>query len=129
VLVTVPRYAPGIHGIVTWYDQAVSMARMGGDGRFNSPRTTSFTRDIFPILKRADDMSAVHGVAHGNGVVRPLSDAARIGEFDDPRKRVDVQAKLTPSSATAPGPEQRPPGTMPRLFSGANPDPEGPIWT
>ena len=27
VVVTVPRYAPGIYGIVTWYDQAVNMAR------------------------------------------------------------------------------------------------------
>src|SRR5262249_37549395 len=36
VLITVPRYAPGIQGIVTWYDQAVSMARTGSDGRFNS---------------------------------------------------------------------------------------------
>jgi L-Lysine epsilon oxidase N-terminal len=62
VLVTVPRYAPGIEGIVTWYDRAVSMARTGSDGRFNSPKTTSFTRDIFPILKRADNLSAVHGV-------------------------------------------------------------------
>src|SRR4029077_1611812 len=94
-LVTVPRYAPGIEGVVTWYDRAVSMARTGSDGRFNSPRTTSFTRDIFPILKRADNLSAVHGVAHGNGSVRPLSDAARIAEFNDPAKRAAIQARLT----------------------------------
>jgi hypothetical protein len=40
-----------------------------------------------------------------------------------------VQSKLTPIGAAAPGPEQRPPGTMPRLYSGANPDPDGPVWT
>ena len=129
VLITVPRYAPGIQGIVTWYDRAVSMARTGSDRRFNSPRTTSFTRDIFPILKRADNLSAVHGVAHANGSVRPLSDAARIAEFNDPAKRAAIQARLTPTSIGAPGPEQRPTQTMPRLFSGANPEPDGPTWT
>jgi len=129
VLVTVPRYAPGIEGIVTWYDRAVSMARTGSDGRFNSPKTTSFTRDIFPILKRADNLSAVHGVAHANGTVRPLSDAARIAEFDDPAKRAAIQARLTAASTTADGPEQLPARTMPRLFSGANPEPDGPTWT
>jgi hypothetical protein len=129
VLVTVPRYAPGIEGIVTWYDRAVSMARTGNDGRFNSPRTTSFTRDIFPILRRADNLSAVHGVAHANGSVRPLSDAARIAEFSDPAKRASIQARLTATGVSASGPEQRPAQSMPRLFSGANPDPDGPTWT
>jgi hypothetical protein len=129
VVVTVPRYAPGTYGIVTWYDRAVSMARMGSDGRFNSPRTTSFTQDIYPILKRADNLSGVHGVAHANGVVRPLSDAARIADFADPQKRADVQSKLTAIGAQAQAPERLSPGTMPRLYSGANPDPDGPVWT
>ena len=42
VVVTVPRYAPGIYGIVTWFDQALNMARTGEDGTFRPPRTTSF---------------------------------------------------------------------------------------
>ena len=129
VLITVPRYAPAIQGVVTWYDRAVSMARTGSDGRFNAPRTTSFTRDIFPILKRADDLSAVHGVAHANGTIRPLSDAARIAGFSDPAKRAALQARLTPVGTDAQGPERRPASTMPRLFSGANPEADGPTWT
>jgi hypothetical protein len=129
VVVTVPRFAPATYGIVTWYDRAVSMARMGSDGRFNSPRTTSFTHDIYPILKRADDLRGVHGVAHGNGGVPLLSDAAQIKAFADPQKRAAVQSKLTPISAQAPTAEALPPGTMPRLNSGANPDPDGPTWT
>jgi len=129
VLVTVPRYAPDIYGIVTWYDRAVSMARMGSDGRFNSPRTTSFTQDIFPILRRADGLSAVHGVAHANSGVRPLSDATRIAQFGHPQVRARIQARLTADGAAATGPQLRPPGTMPRLFSGANPDSGGPAWT
>ena len=80
VVITVPRYAPGIYGIVTWYDQAVNMSRMTTDGRFNRPATTSFTHDIYPILKRADDLSGVHGVAHSLSAPA-LSDAARIAGF------------------------------------------------
>jgi hypothetical protein len=129
VLITVPRYAPAVQGIVTWFDRAVNMARIGSDGRFNAPKTTSFTRDIFPILKRADLLSAVHGVAHANGSIRPLSDGARIAGFSDPAKRAAVQAKLVPTGSSAPGPEQLPAQFMPRLYSGANPEPDGPTWT
>ncbi|MBR0718651.1 LodA/GoxA family CTQ-dependent oxidase [Bradyrhizobium liaoningense] len=129
VLVTVPRYAPGIQGIVTWYDQAVNMARTGSDGRFTAPRTTSFTHDVYPILSRADHLSGVHGTAHANGVIRPLSDAARLAGFSDPAKRKAIAQRLTQMAATANGPEQLPPGTMPRLFSGANPASDGPTFT
>jgi hypothetical protein len=128
VVITVPRYAPYNYGIVTWFDQALSMARTGTDGRFNLPKTTSFTRDIYPILKRADDLSGLHGIAHANGAIRPLADAARIASFSDQANRMHVQQKLTKLGAEAPGPEQLPPGTMPRLFSGANPDPDKPVW-
>lgn len=105
------------------------MARTGTDGIFNSPRTTSFTRDIYPILQRADHLSGVHGTAHANGVLRPLSDAARIAAFGDPSQRAKVLSKLAPIGTDAPGPQQLPPGQMPQLYSGANPDPDGPIWT
>ena len=128
VLITVPRYAPYNYGIVTWFDQALSMARTGADGRFNLPKTTSFTRDIYPILKRADDLSGLHGIAHANAVVRPLADAARIASFSDQANRLHVQQKLTKLGAEAPAPERLPSGTMPRLFSGANPDPDQPVW-
>jgi L-Lysine epsilon oxidase N-terminal/L-lysine epsilon oxidase C-terminal domain len=128
VVVTVPRYAPGIYGIVTWYDQAVNMARLTTDGRFNRPRTTSFTRDIYPILRRADDLSGVHRPAHSIAPRRALSDAARIAEFSDPNKRAAVLNRLTPVGAAAPNAQVLAPG-MPKLFSGANPAPDGPIWT
>jgi hypothetical protein len=126
-VVTVPPYAPGIYGIVTWYDQAVSMARTRPDGRFDTPRTTSFTRDIYPILKRADNLSGVHGTAHVNGPP-PLSDAARITGFGTAAKRAAVQSRLTAVGTEAktfeiPSPD------MPRLNSGANPDPDGPTFT
>lgn len=127
IVVTVPRYAPGIYGIVTWYDQAVSMARTRPDGRFDTPRTTSFTRDIYPILKRADNLSGVHGQAHVNGPP-PLSDAARITGFGTAAKRAAVQSRLTRVGTEAESFEIPSPN-MPRLNSGANPDPDGPTFT
>ena len=76
VVVTVPRYAPGMYGIVTWFDQALNMARTSEDGTFDSPRTTSFLQDIYPILKRADAVAAVHFTAHGRGATALTSPAA-----------------------------------------------------
>jgi hypothetical protein len=128
VLITVPRFAPGIYGVVTWYDQAVNMARSRPDGRFDRPRSTSFTRDIYPILKRADGLSNVQGVAHVNDTIRPLSDAARIAGFAVAANRAAVQSRLTPVGTSAGNFEILSSG-MPRLNSGANPDPGGPIFT
>src|SRR5262245_9470575 len=130
VVITVPRYAPGIYGIITWYDQAVNMSRMTTDGRFNRPATTSFTHDIYPILKRADNLSAVHGVAHSVGPPA-LADAARIASFSNASARAHVLAMLTPVGDPAPRAEELPPVKMPKLFSGANPnpDPAAPPWT
>ena len=100
VVITVPRYAPGIYGIVTWYDQAVNMARMTTDGRFNRPATTSFTHDIYPILKRADDLSAVHGVAHCEWGDRRSSELhGSLLQRSGQRGR--TARRLTPSSSDA----------------------------
>lgn len=127
VVVTVPRFAPATYGVVTWYDQAVNMARTRPDGRFDMPRTTSFTRDIYPILKRADNLSGVHGTAHVNGP-RPLSDAARIAGFDTAAKRAAIKSRLTPVGTKADSFEVPSPN-MPLLNSGANPDPGEPAFT
>lgn len=129
VVITVPRFAPGIYGIVTWFDQAVNMARTRLDGRFDTPKSTSFTRDIYPILKRADGLSAVHGVAHANSAIAPLSDAARLATFKTPQGRAAILSKLMPIGTDAKDAQQLPPGKMPLLFSGANPDPGGPTYT
>jgi L-Lysine epsilon oxidase N-terminal/L-lysine epsilon oxidase C-terminal domain len=121
VVVTVPRFAPGIYGVVTWYDQAVSMARENAIGRFDQPRTTSFTRDIYPILKRADNLRDVHSPAHSSDAPA-LADAAQIDAYKDRPARANVQSRLTPVGAPAPSYEKKPPLGMPKLNSGANPD-------
>ncbi|SDX16992.1 LodA/GoxA family CTQ-dependent oxidase [Nitrosomonas communis] len=129
VVITVPRFTPEVYGVVTWYDQAVSMARTNNDGTFDSPRTTSFTRDIYPILKRADMLRWVHRPAHGSTFPRALSDATRLSELKDQRSRADLMARLTKLNSTANSAEELSPlRTMPLLYSGANPDPNGPTW-
>ena len=120
-MVTVPRFAPGIYAVITWYDQALSMARESSIGRFDRPRTTSFTRDIYPILECADNLSAVHRPAHTAGAPA-LSDAAQIAAYKDRSERVRVVSRLTAIGTQAPGPQEFPAG-MPQLFSGTNPDP------
>ena len=53
VVVAPPSYAPEIESFTTWYDQALNVAV-----RNFSPQlikdVPSFTRDIYPILKRSD---------------------------------------------------------------------------
>jgi hypothetical protein len=133
VVVTIPRYAPQLYGIVTWYDQAVSMARTGDDGSFDAPRSTSFTKDIFPILSRTDGLHAVHFGTHAGGQ-RPLSDDARFQELQDVQARVRLLAKLTPLNLEAPKAEAKPIADdgsgfrMPFMNSGANPDASGPTY-
>ena len=128
VVVTVPRYAPQVYGIITWFDQALNMARTSEDGTFNPPRTTSFLHDIYPILKRADDVSAVHFTDHGTGG-NPLASPDRLESFQQNREaRRALVNRLTPPNAEAKKFEAVPPGLMPKLNSGANPDPKGPKW-
>lgn len=126
VVVTVPRYAPGIYGIVTWYDQAVYVARSSLDGTMAPPQVTSFTKHIYSVLKRADAFSAVHFIPH-----RLASPSVIKGYRDDPSKRLAVVKHLTKPGTDAKGPQElssSPPG-MPYLYSGANPDPGGATWT
>jgi hypothetical protein len=126
VVVTVPRFAPGIYAVITWYDQALSMARENSIGRFDRPRTTSFTRDIYPILKRADNLSGVHKPAHTSGAPA-LSDDEHIAAYKDRSARAQVVSRLTPIGTEAKDAQMRPAG-MPQLYSGANPDPDPPTF-
>ncbi len=68
VVVAAPAYAPGIYNMMTWYDQAVSV-----NASFFHPirqlDRPSFTKDIYPILKRTVFLQWVSMPArrgHGN---------------------------------------------------------------
>lgn len=129
VVISVPRYAPGVYGIVTWFDQALNMARTSEDGSFDPPRTTSFLHDVYPILKRADDLAAVHFTAHGRGITAFTSQKRLERFLSDQTARTDLLDRLTRPNDAATASQLIPgAGKMPRLRSGANPDPNGPKW-
>jgi hypothetical protein len=128
VVITVPRYAPGVYGIVTWFDQALNMARTSEDGTFDPPRTTSFLQDIYPILKRTDALAAVHFTAHGRGV-SAFTSPQRLEKFlHDPTARKNLLDRITRPNDAAANVQKVPETNMPMLNSGANPDPNGPKW-
>ena len=137
VLITVPRYAPYCYGMVTWFDQAVVMARTSEDGTFTPPRTTSFTKDVFPILRRSDLLSTTHFSVHALGTPAGLSSLERIAGYRVSREdRARVRQWLSPLNAVAPGPQElgaRGNGghLMPKLYSGSNPSaftPDADLW-
>lgn len=63
VVVAPPRYAPEIHNVVTWWDQAFQIAtRLETTLQVNE---LSFTRHIYPILARTSRLAWVSGAARG----------------------------------------------------------------
>lgn len=78
IIVAPPDFAPAIESIVSLYDIAEDRAAQLPNRALPDPRTVSFARDIFPILRRAVEMrwvtqSADAGHAPGRG-----------GDFLDP---------------------------------------------
>jgi hypothetical protein len=129
VVVAPPSYAPGIENVTTWYDQAVNVA-----SRNFTPilikNVPSFTRHIYPILKRAvmihwvvEERNRHHGDA-GN-----FLNPARLSKLADKTEngrsaRETVLNWLTkPNTRVDPNtpPRQTPP-SMPKVNSGLDPD-------
>ncbi len=101
-----PRYAPGTYSITTLYDTLRQLALTATQLPPLGPQ--SFARDVYPILKRAQDMRRVTAFAFGAGDHDTL--AALIppgGAGDTPANRQAVYNKL------------RPGGDMPLLDNGA----------
>jgi hypothetical protein len=105
-----PHYAPGTYSITTLYDTIRQLALTAG--RLPAPGLPSFATDIYPILKRAQDIRRVDAFAFGAGDHDTL--AAFIppgGAGDTLAARQAVYNKLKP----APG------GDMPLLNDGDTP--------
>lgn len=105
-----PHYAPGTSSITTLYDTIRQLALTAG--RLPAPGLPSFATDIYPILKRAQDIRRVDAFAFGTGDHDTL--AAFIppgGAGDTLAARQVVYNKLKP----APG------GDMPLLNDGDTP--------
>jgi hypothetical protein len=126
VLVAPPSYAPGVENIVTWYDQAFNVNAKN----FNPvliTRTPSFTRDIYPVLKRTVNLQWVleERYRHHGGAGNFLQ-PARLPQLADKSDRAKqarqvVLGMLTKPNTGAPKVQQAL-RTMPRLFSGLDPD-------
>ena len=64
VMVTPPDYAPGIQNVITLYDIVYSMmAKIDPALAVNERTRISFSRDIFPILRRASSMHWVSDIS------------------------------------------------------------------
>lgn len=140
VVIAPPSYAPGIDNVTTWYDQALNV-----DVNYFNPvlmtLTPSFTRDIYPILKRTVLLQWVSEYArswHGN---REKGDYLKTDLFDklkdnsdsskEARKKIftflvppNIEAKNAqnlPNGTTLPGDHSWEDKPMPMLYSGVNP--------
>ncbi len=129
VVIAPPSYAPEIENVTTWYDQALNVAV-----RNFSPRlikdVPSFTRDIYPILKRA---VMIHWVVeranryHG-GAGNFLSEA-RLSKLADKSEEAKSSREgvfkwlMKPNTRVDPNTPPPPlPPAMPKVNSGLDPD-------
>lgn len=126
VVVTVPRYAPSIYGIVTWYDQAVNLAnKVTNNGSVMVPKP-SFTHDIYPILKRVQELAFVSDQHHQNSFT-----PAYLLKLDQSGRESIFARLVEPGTPAIPVEGESPHHllpkdeikNMPKLYAGANPDP------
>ena len=105
-----PHYAPGTYSITTLYDTIRQLALTAG--QLPAPGLPSFATDIYPILKRAQDMRRVSAFAFGAGDHDTLAGFIPPGGAGDTHNaRQTVYDKLKP----LPG------GDMPLLYDGDTP--------
>ncbi len=129
VVVAPPAYAPGIDNIMTWYDQALDISI-----RFFNPNAAterpSFTRDIYPILKRTVTLqwvSARARSAHGEGAFQDFMEAGKLQQLSDngeatrSNREAIIRALAAPNTPATPN-TLPPPSVMPKLQSGLDPD-------
>jgi hypothetical protein len=92
VIIAPPKFAPHQNSPTTLYDRL--MQRMADLGLLAAPTTTSYTRDVHPILQRARDMRWVEGLFGAHSWPDPVTSQPLVDA---------VFARL------------RPPGDMPAL--------------
>jgi L-Lysine epsilon oxidase N-terminal/L-lysine epsilon oxidase C-terminal domain/von Willebrand factor type A domain len=100
VIVAPPKFAPQQDSVTTLYDRVLQ--RMVDLGLVGAPTTTSYTDDVYPILKRAHDMRWVEGILGSHAWSHPVYAQAtvdavmsRVGGSDMPRLNGSDHA-LTP---------------------------------
>lgn len=76
VIVAPPKFAPDQDSVTTLYDRLAQT--MIDDGHLVAPATTSYSDDVYPILKRAEDMAWVEGLTSSHIWTHPVTDQAAI---------------------------------------------------
>ncbi len=105
-----PRYAPSTYSITTLYDTIRQLALSAN--QLPAPSPPSFANDIYPILKRAQDMRRVSAFAFAAGDHDSLAAFIPPGlSGDTPAARQAVYNKLKPGAGT----------DMPLLYDGNTP--------
>lgn len=95
VIVAPPKFAPHQDSVTTLYDRVLQ--RMVDLGLVSAPATTSYTRDVHPILQRARDTRWVEGIFGAHSWPEPVTSQPLVDA---------IVARL------------RPPGDMPALNGG-----------
>ena len=77
MIVAPPKYAPHQDSIITLYDQLLQ--KMIDDfSELSPPTTTSYTNDVYPILKRAEDTAWVEGLPSSHTWTHPVTNQSAI---------------------------------------------------
>ena len=79
VIVTPPKFAPHQDSPTTLYDRVLQ--HMVALGLAPAPTTTSYTRDVYPILARARDMRWVEGVFGAHSWPDPVTSQPLVDEI------------------------------------------------
>ena len=124
-----PSYAPEIESFTTWYDQAFNVAAMAFSPRLMT-NVPSFTRDIYPILKRVVLISwLVEKKRRHHNTGENFLNPGRLNRLADKSSvskpfRQAVFSRLMKPGTFAGSPEKEPPApqNMPYLYSGLDPD-------
>lgn len=131
VVIASPAYAPDIHNVVTWYDQARNIEARVFNPSLNLV-TPSFTSDIYPVLRNASLLQWVslsarsgHGKGMGGDFLAPGM-LEKLSDNSDTEKalRRGIFGRLMEPNTPAQRAQQRPlaPKNMPNLYSGIDPE-------
>jgi hypothetical protein len=71
VIVAPPKFAPHVDNVITLYDRVLQA--MVDAGLATAPATTSYTRDVYPILQRARDSQWVENVFSAHSWIDPVT--------------------------------------------------------
>ena len=129
VVAASPAYAPSIDNMMTWFDQAQNVSAQNFHP-LEMARQPSFTKDIYPVLKRAvllqwTSPTARGGHSAGGGDFLQPELLAKLADniASSAMVRQRVLGRIMEPGTAAAAPNRLPTSTknMPLLFSGVNP--------